>query len=58
MNSIYSLPDEEQRRNELIEKALTNNVILVFANEFLIMKNRKDVDRIKEYFGYYTPDLV
>ena len=55
MNSIYSLPDSVERRNKLIDKALEKNVIMIFANEFIVMKTDKDVEKIKEYFDYYIP---
>jgi sporadic carbohydrate cluster protein (TIGR04323 family) len=54
MNSIYSLPDNVQRRNALIEKALEKNVIMIFSNELLIVKTRKDAEKIKKYFEYYV----
>ena len=55
MNSIYSLPDSVARRNELIDKALAKNVIIIFANELIVVKIKKDVEKIKEYFNYYIP---
>ena len=56
MNSIYSLPDSVERRNKLINKALDKDVVMIFANEFLVMKTIKDVEKIKKYFQYYIPN--
>ena len=55
MNSIYSLPDDPERRNFILDKALELNVIMIFATEVIVMKTEKDVARIKEYFEYYLP---
>ena len=54
MNSIYSLPDSVERRNALIDKALEKNVIMIFANELIVIKTKKDVEKIKKYFEYYV----
>jgi len=54
MNSIYSLPDSVQRRNAIIDKALEKNVIMIFANELLVIKKSKDAEKIKKYFEYYV----
>ena len=56
MNSIYSLPDSVERRNKLIDKAIDKDVVMIFANEFLVMKTIKDVEKIKKYFQYYIPN--
>lgn len=56
MNSIYSLPDSVERRNKLVNKAIDKDVVMVFANEFLVMKTIKDVEKIKKYFQYYIPN--
>jgi sporadic carbohydrate cluster protein (TIGR04323 family) len=55
MNSIYSLPDDLDRRNFLLDKALDLGVIMIFATEVIVMKTEKDVAKIKKYFEYYRP---
>jgi len=55
MNSIYSLPDDEDRRNFLLDKALNLGVMLIFATEVIVMKTRQDVAKIQKYFEFYRP---
>jgi sporadic carbohydrate cluster protein (TIGR04323 family) len=55
LNSIYSLPDDEDRRKFLLNKALDLGVMLIFATEVLVMKTEHDIDKINKYFEYYIP---
>ena len=55
MNSIYSLPDDADRRNFLLDKALDLGVMLIFATEVIVMKDKQDVAKIKKYFEFYRP---
>lgn len=54
MCSIKSLPDNKERRRELLDKALCNNVQIHFANEYCRLKDKKDLEKINIYadFGY------
>jgi sporadic carbohydrate cluster protein (TIGR04323 family) len=45
--SMYSLTDEVDRRNELLELALDQGVELHFANELTALKSKKDLDKIR-----------
>jgi|TARA_R110001592_G_scaffold212759_1_gene465262 sporadic carbohydrate cluster protein (TIGR04323 family) len=56
MNSIYSLPDDADRRNFILDKALELNVMMIFATEVIVMKTEKDIAKIKKYFEYYRID--
>jgi sporadic carbohydrate cluster protein (TIGR04323 family) len=50
--SMYSLTDEVDRRNELLELALDQGVELHFANELTALKSKKDLDKIKTYLDF------
>lgn len=52
MCSMYSLPDDQQRRNKLLELALENKVQLHFANEYCSLKNDDDLERINMYLNF------
>jgi sporadic carbohydrate cluster protein (TIGR04323 family) len=50
--SMYSLPDDVDRRNELLELALKLGVELHFANELCSLRNRDDLAKIQTYLGF------
>lgn len=50
--SIYSLTDDPDRRRELLQLALDNNVELHFANELTSLKSKEDLDRIETYLNF------
>jgi len=52
MLSIHSLPKNKERANELMQSAITNNVQLHFANEFISLKNKNDLQRIQTYLSF------
>jgi sporadic carbohydrate cluster protein (TIGR04323 family) len=53
--SIFSLPDNIERRNNILKLALENNVELHFANEYIVLKNYKDLQLIKKYIEFSPP---
>lgn len=53
--SMYSLTDDIERRDELLELALDHGVELHFANELISLKNRNDLDRIQTYLNFAVP---
>ena len=50
--SIYSLTDDVDRRDELLELALERGVQLHFANEYLSLKTKEDLTKIKTYLNF------
>ena len=50
--SIYCLPDDKNRRLELLQLAVDNNVELHFANELNFVKNKEDIQKIENIFEY------
>jgi len=50
--SMYSLTDDKDRRNEILEMALANNVELHFANELCYLKTREDLAQIDAYMNF------
>lgn len=52
LNSIYSLTDDRDRRNELLQLALDKNVELHFANEHVILKDKSDLIKIQTYLDF------
>jgi len=52
MCSMYSLPDDVQRRTELLELALHLNVELHFANELCSLKTQRDLEKIQTYLNF------
>jgi sporadic carbohydrate cluster protein (TIGR04323 family) len=53
--SIFSLPDDPERRTNLLELALTLKVELHFANELVSLKSTKDLEKIKTYLNFAVP---
>ena len=52
MCSMYSLPDDKQRRSKLLKLALENKVQLHFANEFCSLKSNDDLKKINMYLNF------
>lgn len=52
MCSMYSLTDDVNRRNELLNLALDNGVELHFANELISLKTKEDLERIQTYLDF------
>lgn len=50
--SMYSLTDDVERRNELLNLALEKNVELHFANEIITLRSSKDLDKIQTYLNF------
>jgi len=52
LNSMYSLTDDVQRRRQILQLALDNNVELHFANELCSLKRSQDLERIETYLNF------
>ena len=52
LNSMYSLTDDANRRTELLNLALDNNVELHFANELTSLKTAHDLHKIENYLNF------
>jgi sporadic carbohydrate cluster protein (TIGR04323 family) len=52
MLSIFSLPDDRSRRQELLKLALENNIEIHFANEYIKMTSQDDADLIERYRSF------
>jgi sporadic carbohydrate cluster 2OG-Fe(II) oxygenase/sporadic carbohydrate cluster protein (TIGR04323 family) len=52
MLSIFALPDKKEWRDEILNLALDNNVELHFANEYLILKTKDDLNLIQKYLEF------
>jgi len=55
LTSMYAITDDKQRRNELLNLAIENNVELHFANELCFLKNKEDLKQINEYLNFAVP---
>ena len=55
MFSIFSLPDDDAYRQELLETALCRGLIIHFANEEIVLQTQKDLDNI-QYIRNFTND--
>ena len=53
--SIYSLTDDVERRQEILETAVDLGVELHFANELMTLRDRQDLDRIQTYLSFAVP---
>ena len=49
MLSIFSLPDDKERRSTILQKAVKNKKKIVFANEMQIIENLKDIATVEYY---------
>lgn len=52
MASIHSLPDQPQRRTNLLQQALANGVCMHFVNEHIVLESQDDIDLIEIYRGF------
>jgi len=52
MLSIFSLPDNVEQRNKILNLAVENNVELHFANERIVLKNEDDIKLIQGYLEF------
>jgi len=50
--SIYCLPDEKERRIQLLKLAVNNNVELHFANELTFVRDESDIKKVESIFEY------
>ena len=55
MCSMFSLPDDPVRRDELLELALEKNVELHFANELCSLRSRDDLTKLQTYLNFAVP---
>lgn len=49
MGSIYSLPDDAQRRRHILDLALRQGTEMHFANEYIVMRDQNDLELIDTY---------
>ena len=52
MHSIYSLPDDIDRREYIMDLALTNKVTIWFANEEFCLSNESEKQKINTYLNF------
>jgi len=52
MLSIFSLPDNVEWRNKILNLALENGVELHFANEHIVLRNKNDLKLIQSYLEF------
>lgn len=52
LTSMYAMTDDKERRNELFNLAIENNVELHFANELCFLKNKEDLKQITNYLNF------
>jgi len=52
LTSMYNLPDNVDRRNELLQLALDLGVELHFANELVSLQTAQDLEKIKTYMSF------
>jgi sporadic carbohydrate cluster protein (TIGR04323 family) len=52
LTSMYAMTDDKQRRNDLFNFAIENNVELHFANELCFLKNKEDLRQIHDYLNF------
>lgn len=55
LNSMYSLTDDVERRNELLQLAVDNGVELHFANEHISIKTKEDLKKVHTYLSFAVP---
>lgn len=55
LTSMYAITDDVQRRNELLNLAIDNNVELHFANELCFLKSKEDLQQINDYLNFAVP---
>lgn len=52
LSSIYCLPDNKERRLELLKLAVDHKVELHFANELTYVREQRDIENIERIFEY------
>jgi hypothetical protein len=52
MYSIFSLPEDEGERNQMLETAVKKGNIIHFVNEDLQLASADDLDEIKKYLAF------
>lgn len=52
MLSIFSLPDKKEWRNNILNLALECGVELHFANEYIVLRNKNDLEFIQSYLEF------
>lgn len=52
LSSMYALTDNNDRRTELLQIALENNVELHFANELIALRTEDDLEKIQTYLNF------
>ncbi len=52
MYSIFALPEDDDSRNELLQTAVKNGLIVHFVNEDLVLATEKDLRNIKDYLKF------
>jgi sporadic carbohydrate cluster protein (TIGR04323 family) len=50
--SIFSLPEDEIERNNLLDQAVKNGLIIHFVNEGLVLRTSRDLELIKKYLRF------
>ncbi len=55
LSSMYALTDDTERRSELLNIALENNVELHFANELIALRTKDDLEKIETYLNFAVP---
>jgi hypothetical protein len=52
MYSIFSLPEDEEMRNEMLDTALKRGNVIHFVNEDLQLTNAEDLKEIRKYLDF------
>ena len=52
MYSIFSLPEDEETRNEMLDTALKRGNVIHFVNEDLQLTNAEDLKEIRKYLDF------
>jgi sporadic carbohydrate cluster protein (TIGR04323 family) len=52
MYSIFALPEDDKPRNDLLEEAVKNGLIIHFVNEGLVLSSAKDLELINRYLKF------
>jgi sporadic carbohydrate cluster protein (TIGR04323 family) len=52
MYSIFALPEDDDRRNEMLETAVKRGGVIHFVNEDLQLTNADDLKEIKRYLEF------
>jgi sporadic carbohydrate cluster protein (TIGR04323 family) len=52
MGSIYSLPDDADRRGHVLRQALDRGIEMHFVNEYIVMTSEQDLELIETYRNF------